>query len=336
MKMHFGNTALSTQVRSYDHAVQIAYSIEATMKQADQLQNKCPLHPRSNHTMANCRKLQNSQPNNGNNRHNNSNSQRNGNSNHANGGTSNSNNNSNSNSNGNPSPKCFRCGAPYHKGHRCKTQQSAPAVNASQTQPAPSTTPSTTTNTTQGQSNSGNSGQPSTNAIQANTYQDFVDAVRELSGFHGDINSSTLDINTNAIAKEEHDDTAINTSSSYAPTEPPPPFTAPILLNGHKTIAFIDPGASHSFISPAVVTKYITPYTRKNHKTTIINGPLSVTLGNNSAIKVSQHVLHVRIHCGTRRLHHDFFVMELSNSFEVLFGRDINTRIGIGMFGIPV
>ncbi|KAL6046892.1 hypothetical protein QOT17_021955 [Balamuthia mandrillaris] len=109
-----------------------------------------------------------------------------------------------------------------------------------------------------------------------------------------------------------------------------PPITAPILLNHQHATAFIDSGASHSFISPAAAERYLHPTSCKCHHTIISNiDDMEITLGDRSTTRITCHAAHIHIDCGSHKLFHHFFIMSLQGEHEILFGRDIMQCISV-------
>ncbi|KAL6040513.1 hypothetical protein QOT17_025350 [Balamuthia mandrillaris] len=96
-------------------------------------------------------------------------------------------------------------------------------------------------------------------------------------------------------------------------------------------------GASHSFIFPAAAERYLHPASCERHHTFISHiDDMEITSGDRSTTRVTRRAAHVRIDCGSRKLHHHFFIMPLQGEHEILFGRDIMRRISVGLFGLPV
>ncbi|KAL6048892.1 hypothetical protein QOT17_020774 [Balamuthia mandrillaris] len=157
--------------------------------------------------------------------------------------------------------------------------------------------------------------QPFTNAPDATTKQEFMEAVRhtwEIQVAPEAIHAEGLDI-------DDNDDVEDNCEDKVEP-----PIMAPILLNRQHATAFIDSGASHSFISPAAAERYLHPTSCKHYHIIISNiDNMEITLGDRSTTRVTCCVAHVRIDCGSHKLFHHFFIIPLQGEHEILFGRDI-------------
>ncbi|KAL6062761.1 hypothetical protein QOT17_012037 [Balamuthia mandrillaris] len=201
---------------------------------------------------------------------------------------------------------CRKCSAPWHPGHQCKPRQPA-ALNSSQAQtsssqqPASAPSPPSSPFPSQASPPSGTN-QPSTNALDATVKQVFWDAVRQAWEIQGNVELATIDLNAlldsgNASGSATEDPSLGTPEAIYVESldtddddveddckdKVEPPITAPILLNRQCATAFIDSGASHSFISPAAVEKYLHPASCERHHTVISHiNDMEITLGDRS------------------------------------------------------
>ncbi|KAL6079931.1 hypothetical protein QOT17_000323 [Balamuthia mandrillaris] len=244
---------------------------------------------------------------------------------------------------------CRKCSVPWHPGHQCKPHQSA-ALNSSQAQTSSSQQLASTSSPPSSSSPSPatplpGTNQPSTNALDATAKQEFMEAVRHAWEIQGNVELAALNLNSLLHSGNAPDSAADDSSPAVTPEaihaeglhaddnddvkddckdKVEPPITAPILLNHQHTTAFIDSGASHSFISPAAAEKYLHPASCECHHTIISHiNDMEITLGDRSTTHVTRCAAHVRIDCGSCKLHHHFFIMPLQGEHEILFGRDI-------------
>ncbi|KAL6047893.1 Chromo domain-containing protein [Balamuthia mandrillaris] len=200
--------------------------------------------------------------------------------------------------------------------------------------------------------------QPSTNVLDATTKQEFMEAVHyawetqgniELAAINlnallhpGDASDTATDVPNPAVTSEaihmegldtdDDDDVEDDCEDKVEPS-----IMAPILLNHQCATAFIDSGASHSFISLAAAEKYLHPASCEHHHTVISHiDDMEITLGDRFTTCVTRRMAHVCINCGSRKLHHHFFIMPLQGEHEILFGRDITRHISVGLFSLSV
>ncbi|KAL6044289.1 hypothetical protein QOT17_023428 [Balamuthia mandrillaris] len=93
------------------------------------------------------------------------------------------------------------------------------------------------------------------------------------------------------------------------------PIAAPIMvlatLNKQRVMALLDTGASSSFVDPSLVEQF-------RLKTT--NTQQDVVLGDDSSAAVSAIASHIHVACGTQKFFHNFLVLKLSGSTQVIFG----------------
>ncbi|KAL6050319.1 hypothetical protein QOT17_019882 [Balamuthia mandrillaris] len=351
---------LSRNAEKYDVAMQIALSVEANLyTHKAPSSTSCPLHPTSGHSAAECKRIKQMRDNtqtpskaSTGQRHN--------------GNNNNGSSSSSSSSSGHPPSSnkhtCRKCSAPWHPGHQCKPHQPA-ALNSSQAQTSSSQQSASASSPPSSPSPSPatplpGTNQPSTNALDATAKQEFMEAVRHAWEIQGNVELAALDLNSLLHSGNAPDSTADNPSPAVTPEaihaeglhtdddddveddcedKVEPPITAPILLNRQRATAFIDSGASHSFISPAAAEKYLHPASCEHHHTVISHiDDMEITLGDRSTTHITRRVAHVRIDCGSHKLHHHFFIMPLQGEHEILFGRDIMRRISVGLFGLPV
>ncbi|KAL6058407.1 hypothetical protein QOT17_014896 [Balamuthia mandrillaris] len=169
--------------------------------------------------------------------------------------------------------------------------------------------------------------QPFTNALDASAKQEFMEAETQ-----GNIELTVIDLNSllhpgnafdsatdapspvvtpEAICVEGLDTGDDNDVEYDCEDKVEPPIMAPILLNHQHTTVFIDSGASPSFISPAVAEKYLHPVSCEHHHTVISHiDDMEITLGNRF-IRITHHVAHLCINCGSCKLHHHILIMPL-------------------------
>ncbi|KAL6057329.1 hypothetical protein QOT17_015576 [Balamuthia mandrillaris] len=307
----------------------------------------CPLHPTSRHSAAECKRIKlirdsTQKPSKA------STGQ------HHNGNNNNGSSSSSSSSSGH---------SVLQQAHllQCKPRQPA-ALNSSQVQTSSSQQPASASSPPSSPSPSPASpppgiNQPSTNALDATAKQEFMEAVCHAWEIQGNIELAALDLNSLLHSGNASDSAADDSSLAVTPEaihveglhaddnnieddckdKVKPSITAPILLNHQHATAFIDSGASHSFISLAAVEKYLHPASCEHHHTIIFHiNNMEIMLGDRSTTHITHCVAHVRINCGSCKLHHHFFIMLLQGEHEILFGRDIMRHISVGLFGLPV
>ncbi|KAL6062450.1 Chromo domain-containing protein [Balamuthia mandrillaris] len=348
------NALLLRNAEKYDQAVQIALSIEANLyahKTPSSI--SCPLHPTSRHSAAECKQIKQMKDSTQTPSKANTDQRQNGN----NYGSSSSSFSSSGHPPSNNKYTCRKCSSPWQPGHQCKPRQPA-ALNSSQVQTSSSQQPASTPSSPSSPSPSpasppSGTNQPSINALDVTTKQEFMKAETQ-----GNIELAAIDLNSllhpgnasdsamddpslavthEAIHKEGLDTDDNDDVEDNCKDKVEPPITAPILLNRQYTTAFIDPGASHSFITPAVVEKYLHPASCEHHHMVISYiGDMEITLGDRSTTRITCRAAHICINCGSHKLHHHFFIIPLQGEHEILFRRDIiqHTRITEGIHDV--
>ncbi|KAI1285854.1 hypothetical protein EDD11_000708, partial [Mortierella claussenii] len=98
----------------------------------------------------------------------------------------------------------------------------------------------------------------------------------------------------------------------------------PIDINGDRHLALIDTGASHSFISARVVSRYSIPIKEKNGY---------IELADSSLIKRVGETENVEIICGQNLLCAPYEVIEQKHAITI--GMDLFHRYGFNIVGLP-
>ncbi|KAL6048808.1 hypothetical protein QOT17_020848 [Balamuthia mandrillaris] len=111
------------------------------------------------------------------------------------------------------------------------------------------------------------------------------------------------------------------------------PFSAPVAafiiftaaLKKQRVTTLLDNSAFFFFVDPSLMEQFQLKTTQQD-----------VILEDDSSASVFVIASHIHVTCDTRKFFHNFLVLKLSSSTQVIFGHNILDRISIGLFGIPV
>ncbi|KAL6069189.1 hypothetical protein QOT17_007726 [Balamuthia mandrillaris] len=208
-----------------------------------------------------------------------------------------------------PAGVCYKCGKAGHMANHCPTHGTSakPPASLLNSMQSPVTGVSLAPPSGSAAFPSPFPATPSLNNIEENPFQEFEQAAAELF----------------MLGLDDHEAPAFDNPS---PAPVAAPIMVPATLNKQR-VSRVNTSTSSSFVDPSLVEQF-------HLKTT--HTQQDVVLGDDSSASVSAVASHIRVACGTRKFFHNFLILKLSGSTQVIFGQDILDRIGIGLFGIPV
>ena len=117
------------------------------------------------------------------------------------------------------------------------------------------------------------------------------------------------------------------TSIDQAMNDSVRPYTVPILVNGHKALAFVDTGAEKTFIAQELVH-------RIDVKVNPTHGRIQTVVPHISLARVGC-TAPLQIQFGQREIEHACEVLAKMDDVQIIIGRDLIPKLQINVFGLP-